>query len=74
LANERIFPAIDIPQSGTRREELLFGSDTAKYQALRRSLHRMKPKEAMLTLLKAIQQYPTNRKLLEQFATTLARA
>ena len=67
LANERIYPAINIPESGTRREELLFGRDTAKYQALRRGLHRMKPKEAMLTLQKAIQQYPTNRDLLDRF-------
>ncbi|HUL44174.1 MAG TPA: transcription termination factor Rho [Bacteroidota bacterium] len=68
LANERIFPAINIPESGTRREELLFGSDTRHYQALRRALHRMKPKEAMLTLLKSIEQYPTNRRLLLQFS------
>lgn len=67
LANERIFPAINIPASGTRREELLFGQETIAYQTLRRALHRMKPKEAMLTLLKLMQQYPTNRKLIEQF-------
>ena len=64
LANERIFPAISIPDSGTRREELLFGRDTALYQGLRRALHRMKPKESMLTLLKAAADYPANRKLL----------
>jgi len=68
LANERIFPAINIPESGTRREELLFGSDTRLYQALRRALHHMKPKEAMLTLLKSIEQYPTNRRILLQFS------
>lgn len=68
LANERIFPAISIPESGTRREELLFGSETGRYQALRRSLHRLKPREAMLSLLKAIEQYPTNRKLIAQFS------
>jgi len=64
LANERIFPAINIPESGTRREELLFGRDTQLYQGLRRALHRMKPKEAMLTMQKAMVQYQTNRKLL----------
>jgi transcription termination factor Rho len=66
LADGRIFPAIDITKSGTRREELLFGADTVAYQALRRGLHRMKPREAMLTLLKAIEQYPTNRGLLSR--------
>jgi transcription termination factor Rho len=70
LSNERIFPAIDIPASGTRTEELLFGRETPRYQALRRALHRMKPKEAMLTLLKAVEQYPTNRKLLSKLTGT----
>ncbi|MBI5215995.1 MAG: transcription termination factor Rho [Ignavibacteriae bacterium] len=70
LANERIFPAINIPESGTRREELLFGRDTGKHQALRRALHRMKPKEAMLNMLKAMESYPTNRKLLAKLTNT----
>lgn len=67
LANERIFPAINIPKSGTRREELLFGRDTAQHQLLRRTLHRMRPKEAMLTMLKLVERFPQNSKLLEQF-------
>ena len=68
LADQRIFPAINIPASGTRREELLFGLETNQYQLLRRALHRMKPKEAMLTLLKAIEKFPTNQKLLSQIS------
>jgi transcription termination factor Rho len=64
IANERIYPAINIGESGTRREELLFGRETDRHQALRRALSRMKPKQAMLTMLKAMEQYPTNRKLL----------
>ena len=70
LSNERIFPSINIPESGTRKEELLFGRDTARYQSLRRALQRMKPKEAMLTMLKAIEQYPTNRKLLAKLTNS----
>lgn len=66
LSNDRIYPAINIPESGTRREELLFGRETQRYQALRRVLNPMKPKEAMLTLLKALAEYPTNRKLLSK--------
>ncbi len=66
LADERIFPAIDIPKSGTRREELLFGNETNAFQALRRGLHRMKPRDAMLTLLKIIDQNPTNRQILNR--------
>jgi transcription termination factor Rho len=68
LADLRIFPAINIPRSGTRREELLFGNHTAQYQSLRRALHHMKPREAMLTLLKAMEKYPTNQKLLSQLS------
>jgi transcription termination factor Rho len=64
LSNDRIYPAINIAESGTRHEELLFKSETPRYQALRRSLNRMKPKEAMLSVLKAIEMYPTNRKLV----------
>lgn len=71
LSNERIYPAINIPESGTRREELLFGDDTGKHHVLRRALNRMKPKEAMLTLQKAIQQYPTNDQLLDHLSKSL---
>jgi len=73
LANERIFPAINIQESGTRREELLFAHDTGRYQMLRRALNRMKPKEAMLTMLKMLERYPTNAKLLDQISKELRR-
>lgn len=64
LSNLRIFPAINIPESGTRREELLFGADTHAYQTLRRSIERKKPVEAMKLLLQAIQKTKTNDRLL----------
>jgi len=64
LSNDRIYPAINITESGTRHEEILFGRETQRYQSLRRAVNKMKPKDAMLTLLKAIEQYDTNRKLL----------
>jgi transcription termination factor Rho len=67
LANERIFPSLDVARSGTRREELLFGASVAQHQALRRSVARMSPREAMLSILKLIQQYPTNELLLARF-------
>jgi transcription termination factor Rho len=67
LANERIFPAIDLAASGTRREELLFGPATTQHQALRRSLSRMSPRDAMLAVHKLLQQYPTNEQLLAKF-------
>ena len=64
LANERIFPAINLSLSGTRREELLFGHATGDYQRLRRSIARLSPKDGMLTVLRLTQQYPTNDDLL----------
>jgi transcription termination factor Rho len=64
LSNDRIYPAINIAESGTRHEEILFGRETQRYQTLRRAVNKMKPKNAMLTLLKAIEQFDTNRKLL----------
>jgi transcription termination factor Rho len=64
LANERIFPAINLAASGTRREELLFGPAVGEHQQLRRSVARMSPKDAMVNVLKLIDQYPTNELLL----------
>jgi transcription termination factor Rho len=69
LANERVFPAINIPASGTRREELLFGHETSQYQALRRALHKLKPKDAMTRLLQAMERYKTNEQLLKHIAS-----
>jgi len=67
LANERIFPALNIALSGTRREELLFGPAVAAHQALRRSIARMSPRDAMLTVHKLIAQFPNNKQLLAKF-------
>lgn len=70
LANHRIFPAINIQESGTRREELLFGRHTDKHYELRRSVNDLKPKEAMLSMIKLLDMYPTNRKLLSKISKT----
>lgn len=70
LANHRIFPAINIQESGTRHEELLFGRLTEKHYALRRLLNNMRPKEAMLNLIKLLDMYSTNRKLLSKIVKT----
>lgn len=67
LANERVFPAINLGVSGTRREELLFGDNLRQYQELRRSIARMSPREGMQNVLKLIARYPTNEKLLANF-------
>ena len=68
LANERIFPAINLSMSGTRREELLFGADLQEYQSLRRAIARLSHREAMQNVLKLVGRYPTNTKLLANFS------
>jgi transcription termination factor Rho len=68
LADQRIYPAINIPASGTRREELLFGKQTAQYQTLRRAIQSMPAREAMATLLKALAATPNNKALLKKIS------
>ena len=52
LANRRIFPAIDIIGSSTRRDDLLLDKDTAKKMwVLRKHMADMNPEEAINTLL-----------------------
>jgi transcription termination factor Rho len=65
LAEKRIYPAIDIGTSGTRREEKLFRPDQldAVY-TLRRGLSQMPPQSAMEWLIKRITATPTNDQLL----------
>ena len=67
LADERIFPAINLGLSGTRREELLFGDAVYRHQDLRRAVSRMRPREAMLAIHKLLEKYPTNAELLSKF-------
>ena len=65
LAESRIFPAIDIHQSGTRREELLLSPDELpKTHLLRRALAGLKPMEAMSLLLGRMERTKNNADML----------
>ncbi len=65
LAEARVFPAIDVAASGTRKEEKLYGPDDIKRLAtIRRGLVDRKPKDAMTLLLKALESHPTNEEFL----------
>src|SRR5215472_7173839 len=67
LAERRIFPAIDISKSGTRKEEKLFGPDTIpQIHLLRRALADKKPVEAMELLLKGLSETRNNAEFLER--------
>ena len=65
LAEKRIYPAIDIATSGTRREEKLFRPDQIdSVYTLRRGLSQMPPQSAMEWLIKRIAATPNNDALL----------
>jgi len=70
LADRRIFPAIDIAQSGTRKEERLFTTEEfPRVTLLRRSLMQMNPQEAMESLVKQLAKYPDNATFLAKVST-----
>jgi transcription termination factor Rho len=65
LAESRLFPAINLSASGTRKAHLLY--DATEYQRLvklQRALAERDPKDALLSLLRLLDQYPTNQELL----------
>lgn len=65
LSDRRIFPAIDIPKSGTRKEEKLFPKHQIEaVRKLRRMMVDLNPVEAMETLITACKKYKTNDELL----------
>jgi transcription termination factor Rho len=65
LADKRIYPAIDIATSGTRREEKLFRPEQVEaVHTLRRGLSQMPSQSAMEWLIKRIAATPSNDSLL----------
>ncbi len=65
ISDQRIYPAIDIFQSGTRREELLLPeADLHKINVIRRGLAGHKPVEAIERLLFFVRKFPTNSQML----------
>lgn len=66
LADRRVFPAIDISRSGTRKEELLLESDDLRrVWVLRKVLQPMDSIEAMELLIDKMRSAKTNKKFLE---------
>ncbi|MHC4177876.1 MAG: transcription termination factor Rho [Planctomycetota bacterium] len=65
LAERRIWPAINIPQSGTRKEELLVEPwALPKLHVLRRFLSSLNVDDEMPQLLKALEKFPANEDFL----------
>ncbi len=68
LFERRIFPAINIAQTGTRKEEkLLTPQILPKVHTLRRALAGTDPMTAMKMLLERLQKFPTNDAFLKSF-------
>ena len=69
ISDKRIFPAIDINRSGTRKEELLLSSNELnRVYLLRNFLADMPPTEAIEFLLERMMRTETNQKFLDSMA------
>jgi len=72
LADKRIFPAIDITRSGTRKEELLMDDDEAgSVWKLRRIIHEKEPEAAIEQLIDYIRKTKTNKDFLNIIKASL---
>jgi transcription termination factor Rho len=70
LADRRVWPAIDISQSGTRREEKLLDQHTLHaVTMLRRTLATMHPVDAMEQLTKQLGKFRTNKEFIQLIAS-----
>jgi transcription termination factor Rho len=65
LADRRVFPAIDIQKSGTRKEELLIPKDElSRIWVLRKVLNPLSPPEAMELMLSRLSKTKDNAEFL----------
>ena len=70
LAEARVFPAIDIPASGTRKETKLYNDVQSQgLLTLRRVLANYEPRDAIGALFKLLKRYPTNEEFLESMSS-----
>ncbi|MEY9871751.1 transcription termination factor Rho [Streptacidiphilus sp. MAP12-33] len=71
LADKRIFPAVDVDPSGTRKEEILMSPDELRIVwKLRRVLHALDSQQAIELLLDKMKQTKSNAEFLMQIAKT----
>lgn len=75
LSDKRIFPAVDVDASSTRKEEILLGSDElAVVWKLRRVLHALDQQQAIELLLDKMKQTKSNAEFLLQIQKTTPSA
>ncbi|MFE9625725.1 transcription termination factor Rho [Streptomyces sp. NPDC006527] len=71
LADKRIFPAVDVDASGTRKEEILLGAEELNIVwKLRRVLHALDQQQAVELLLDKMKQTKSNAEFLMQIQKT----
>jgi len=72
LADKRIFPAVDVDASGTRKEEILMGTEELNIVwRLRRVLHALEPQQALELLLDKMKGTKSNVEFLMQIQKTV---
>ena len=70
-ADQRVFPAVDVDSSGTRKEELLLASDELTLvRRLRKALHTVDSQQAVEQLLERLRRTTSNAEFLLQLART----
>ncbi len=71
LSEKRVFPAIDIPQSGTRREDLLLSPEEQEaVDTMRRALNGMRADEAVENILNMFSRTRNNAELIQMVKKT----
>lgn len=71
LSEKRVFPAIDIPKSGTRREDLLLSSEEKEVvDQMRRALNGLKSEDAVDNIINLFNRTKTNADFLEMAKKT----
>jgi len=71
LADKRIFPAVDVDASGTRKEEILMGPEELQITwKLRRVLHALEMQQALELLLEKMKATRNNYEFLLQVQKT----
>ncbi len=71
LADKRLFPAVDVDASSTRKEEILLSPDELKIiWQLRRVLHALEPQQALELLMEQLRKTRSNAEFLMQVQKT----
>jgi transcription termination factor Rho len=75
MAERRIYPAIDLRASGTRREELLMSAEALEaVRQVRGGFGALAPADTMQRLVNELKRYPTNAEFIASFAKAGARS